>query len=285
MTIPRIEPYLRQLDAHSHGRARFYRLRRGSKEFFDALVPIDTAAALDWHSRGYGSLALACGYGDLAILDVDDGLDQLDAARGRLAGAPMIWRANARNRGKFLIYCEGLANERREVPGRRIEVLVRAGAVAGLHPSGSPYNWTWDGLRIPVMEPAEVRDILDTFAPRPQPQPEPILPSVQPAPRPDNSIVQAAIHEFCRDAVNELAVRDALARRPHSKKAAALRDERTPSLIESRTRAKDGRVTWFDYGSGEVLDVFEMAVRLGLLNFDKRLAVREVVAAYRARKS
>lgn len=276
--------FLRSLDAHTVGQVRFILSHGKAQAMTGTPVLVDWRRAADAMDDGY-SVKVHLASAGLVAIDVDAGAPQFMAMNPRLTDAPMITRPNAQDRAKVLVYCDSPPTIRREGDGRKIEVLTRDATVAGVHPSGAPYQARWDGLLIPVMSVVGVMALVDSFCPvtvasqeiRPD-----ALPSV-PHPTPPGaheSPVRAAIAWWNSQPGNVARVRDALAKRPQAGKFIALRDEVTPSAIESRTTAPGGGTTWYDYGSDRTLDAFDMAVTLGILPGDKRRAVAQVVDDY-----
>lgn len=285
--------FIDALDTHSLGGARF--ILANGKMNCDTGAPtlVKAAAALAAMDDGK-SIKLATGTGGLIAIDIDKGLDEFLKLCSNIANAPMIYRANAPGRAKFIVSCDDAQRTARENETAKIEILTNAtsGAViAGMHPSGAPYRCKWNGLYIPVLKWREIINLVDTFIP-----PETIkatgtgetstLSSV-PKNKTNYSVtgggdVKRAIEWFNQQPANQAAIYTAIKNLRHDTKgkAFALRaGDKTPSVVERDSC--NGGPTWRDFGSSQTFDVFEMSLHLGIIGKSKRQAIAVLMHEWR----
>ena len=226
--------------------------------------------------------------GGYAVIDIDAGIDELLNTYPQLRNAPAIYRVNAPNRGKLIIKCSDaitIAKHQNEAKTHEIEVK-REAVVMGIHETGTQILCKHNGQPIPVLAMAEVKNLINTFAPiaiKPKQQAAKSTPLSVPINKPNTQTegdVRAAISWWNEQPANIAEVERLIASCPTKGKAFAIRDEKTPSTVYRPAQEGHTTATWRDFGAGISRDAFDMYIHL--TGRDKRQFVGEVMREWRA---
>lgn len=242
--------------------------------YLDAPVSADAAIAHLKHAGGVGILGDHC---DMVVIDLDAAAAEFITAHDALAPAARVFRDNAPDRVKLLVFCPDVATAEKSIKlesadgTRKIEVIgKRRGAiVAGMHESGAVIKLR-TAYTLPLMSWAELITIAQAWTGTQSPDSslsaQPLARSAQVANTRTIGDVNAEIIRWCVDHEDEVM---ADLGNPRIGAYVKLRKEVTPS---ARVTRHDDRIVLVDYGDeNKHIDLFD--VFIANKGIDKRTAI------------
>lgn len=255
--------------------------------YLDYPLPGDCAAITN-RMAGGGNIGILTGRGHLGIVDIDDHAGDFLALWPDLANQPLIYRDNAPDRVKVVVWVEDddMKTHHLQGNGHKVDLLGRGAmaVIAGQHESGAVIRCRLPSNDLKVYKWSELEGRAEVFTNTPAARLS--VSKVSTAgrlaiagARPAGDMLRAALQWWMDDPSNRAQVDRLLAGCKSKGGFIAVRpDDRTPS-----TRAStDGfyKRTWRDFGTNETLDDFELYCRL--TNTDKHTYKWQVVDDYRA---